>query len=107
MASLTLHKAKYGAIGFTELHNQLSEEGFSVFAWQDPPGGFFLEHKHPNDELIVVSSGKIVFTIENYRYELEAGDALELPANTTHSAANEERMPVSYFICTRTPEATA
>ena len=103
MTEVTVHKAKYAECSqFAELHEKLSGEGFSVFAWQDPPGGYYSDHSHPNDELIVVSSGRIVFTIDNGRYELGAGDAMELPANTRHSAANEDRMPVSYFICTKT-----
>ena len=99
---LNLEKGKYADFSnFSELHGKLADEGYQVFTWQDSSGDSHMNHSHPNDELIVISSGKIVFTINELRFEMEPGDALSLPANTVHSAVNEERQPVCYFICTK------
>lgn len=72
-----------------------------MFVWSDSEGAVYDDHSHRHDEYIVVASGAIVFKIASLRYLLEAGDALELPANTVHAAVNENHGPVSYFICTR------
>ena len=107
MAGISVEKAKYVEYsGFQELRDKLTEEGFQVFTWQDAPGEYHSEHSHPSDEVVVVSSGKIIFTIGDASYELEPGDALNLPANTVHTASNQERMPACYFICTRTTEGS-
>jgi quercetin dioxygenase-like cupin family protein len=98
----TLQKGKYSdCIGTAILREKLEAEGFDVFSCSDSPGAVYSDHSHSHDEYIVVATGRIVFIIDNQRFPLEAGDALDLPANTVHSAKNEDRQAVSYFICTR------
>jgi quercetin dioxygenase-like cupin family protein len=98
----TLHKFKYSDFGNTaDLRRQLENEGYSVFSWSDSAGAVYEDHQHSHDEYIVVATGRIVFIINKQRFQLEPGDAFDLPAHTVHAAVNEERTPVSYFICTR------
>jgi quercetin dioxygenase-like cupin family protein len=100
--SATLQKGKYSnCASAAGLREKLEAEGFDVFSWSDSPGAVYSDHSHPHDEYIVVASGRIVFVVDNQRFPLEAGDALDLPANTVHAAKNEDSRPVSYFICTR------
>ena len=70
-----------------------------MFSWQDLPGAAYSEHSHNHDEVIVVQSGAIKFTIAGEDYLLEAGDELILPAGTLHSAINPGDKTVSYLIC--------
>lgn len=98
-----LHPGLYADhIGFHEMREKLEAEGFTVFVWQDSPGTRYENTTHPNDELVVVASGRIVVTVSDQEYGISAGDALTLPANTAHNAQNVDHMPCCYFICTRT-----
>lgn len=97
-----LHKGLYADhVGFHELREKLESEGYTVFVWQDSPGTQYQNTSHPNDELVVVATGGIVFTIFEQEFALDAGDALTLPANTMHNAQNVGHLPCCYFICTR------
>lgn len=102
MASPEVFKGKYGKIGSADqIRATLLAEGFEIFPWRDAPGAVYAEHSHLHDELIVVTAGGIVFSIEGKDYTLGPGDAFKLPAGTVHSAVNSGSDPVAYFICTR------
>jgi len=98
--TLTLNKAKYAdAADSSQLQKLLRQQLLSIFSWQDSPGTTYSEHSHDHDEVIVVYSGAIKFTIAGKDYLLEAGDELILPAGTRHSAVNPGSEMVRYFIC--------
>lgn len=100
MPKLELLKGKYSNCSSElELRKTLSAEGYDLFEWQDRPGNFYSPHQHGHDEFIVVQSGSIVFTIGGTNYRLEAGDMLVLPHGTVHSAVNDGKQTVHYFIC--------
>jgi quercetin dioxygenase-like cupin family protein len=69
-----------------ELRRRLEDEGFSVWAWTDPPGADYVAHSHDHDESLWVVSGAITFGVDGARYRLEAGDRLMLPRGTVHTA---------------------
>jgi quercetin dioxygenase-like cupin family protein len=105
MTALEIHKRKYAQfVKVAELKAQLAQEGYSVIPWHDRPGRSYGKHWHPHDEYIVIASGRITFTIDHQEIQLEAGDALSLPAHTEHTAVNDGSSTVEYFICTRTRE---
>lgn len=79
--------------------NKLHEKGYSIFEWTDAPGAYYSPHSHGEDEFIVVLSGSIVFKIDGVDYRLEAGDALDLPAETVHAAVVDGKKQAKYFIC--------
>lgn len=94
-------KGKYKeCAGRHAVEKRLQSEGYSTFSWQDAPGSYYSPHSHPHLEYIVVHSGCITFKIDGRNYLLEAGDALVLPANTTHEAINDGIATACYFICT-------
>lgn len=100
MIELSLEKGKYSAVeSSSALKRQLEQCGLSVFSWQDSSGAYYSPHQHSHDEFIVVYEGRIVFLISGVRFEMEAGDQLNLPANTIHEAINEGEETVRYFIC--------
>ncbi|HEY9870758.1 MAG TPA: cupin domain-containing protein [Candidatus Obscuribacterales bacterium] len=101
MTRARVRKGMYSDLSAQELQLRLSQDGYSIFAWRDAPGTYYPQHSHPHDEFIVVVSGSIVFEIAGSQYELNTGDALELPAGTVHAAVNRGSTAVSYFICTR------
>ncbi len=101
MAEVQLHKGRYKeCAGRDAVQKRLHSEGYSTFSWQDAPGSYYSPHSHPHLEYIVVHAGSITFKIGGRDYALEEGDALVLPANTTHEAINEGDTTVRYFICT-------
>lgn len=65
---------------------QLEKEGFtSVSEEQDAPGTVYPEHAH-GKAAFYITDGSITFTVNGDTTELKAGDRLDIPANTTHSA---------------------
>ena len=50
------------------------------------PGAVFPEHHHPQEQITVVLSGQIEFTVDGEKMVLHAGDASVIPANVPHGA---------------------
>jgi quercetin dioxygenase-like cupin family protein len=50
------------------------------------PGSEFPVHSHPEEQVTVVVSGEIVFTIDGEPVALRAGQAAVIPANMPHGA---------------------
>jgi quercetin dioxygenase-like cupin family protein len=50
------------------------------------PGGVVSEHHHPQEQLGIVLTGSLVFTIGGERRELVAGDTYVIPSNVPHDA---------------------
>ncbi len=66
----------------------LRAEGLEPSSWSNGPGDRYGAHDHGYDKVIVVASGSITFGLPDLgrSVELAAGDRLELPAGTRHSA---------------------
>jgi quercetin dioxygenase-like cupin family protein len=54
--------------------------------WTAEPGQLFAAHAHDYDNRLWCAEGSIILTVGEQQISLQAGDALELPANTIHSA---------------------
>ena len=70
----------------TVLRERLVEEGLDPGAWSNDPGDRYGSHDHTYDKVIVVTSGSIIFGLDDGPTELAEGDRLELPAATAHDA---------------------
>lgn len=68
------------------LQRQLEAEGFSVWAWTDPPGSNYQPHSHDHDESLWVVRGEIIFGAAGREFRLGPGDRLMLPKGTVHTA---------------------
>jgi quercetin dioxygenase-like cupin family protein len=66
----------------------LDDEGLTYYAWSSAPLEVFSAHTHMFNKIIYVLSGSITFSlpVEGGKWILEAGDRLELPVGTLHSA---------------------
>lgn len=65
----------------------LEKEGFtSVYEWTDAPGIVYTEHIHQGPVTIFVTEGDVVLKIGNETKGLRAGDRLDVPVQTPHSA---------------------
>jgi len=71
-----------------ELAKFLHDEGLRCYPWSNAPHDLYSPHLHTYDKIIYVVRGSITFILpeENKSLTLHAGDKLELPANTVHSA---------------------
>jgi hypothetical protein len=71
-----------------ELRAILSSEGLAPYAWGNPPGEVYAEHRHPFVKVLYCVSGSIRFELPEERgaAELGPGDRLDLPAQTLHGA---------------------
>ncbi len=48
-------------------------------------GNYASTHKHPNEQVGYVISGKYLLTIADNEYKLQPGDSYAIPENTEHS----------------------
>ena len=71
-----------------ELAARLAAEGLAPGRWGNGRGDRYVAHRHPYDKVIVCARGSITFGLPGRggNITLEAGDRLELPADTDHDA---------------------
>lgn len=54
------------------------------------PGGSFAAHHHPrSEEIVVVTSGTVVLTVEGVEHVLEAGDSVAIARTHVHDLRND------------------
>jgi quercetin dioxygenase-like cupin family protein len=72
----------------SELMQLCAEEALRPYQWSNGPHDVYSAHKHSYDKVIFVVRGSIMFGLpeEGREILLEAGDRLDLPANTVHDA---------------------
>jgi quercetin dioxygenase-like cupin family protein len=71
-----------------QLEARLRAEGLSASSWGNGPGDRYPAHGHGYDKVLVATSGSITFHLVETAQDivLAAGERLDLPAGTTHSA---------------------
>ncbi len=62
------------------------EEGLTPRTWSNAPGYEYEAHDHPYRKVLFCIDGAIVFHTHDGDISLEAGDRMDLPAGTVHSA---------------------
>ena len=75
-------------MGERQLRARLAEEGLDASAWGNGPFDHYQEHRHGYDKVLVAAAGSVTFHLPELGRDvvLEAGDRLDLPANTLHGA---------------------
>ena len=65
-----------------------AEQGLNPYPWSNGPHDVYAAHSHSYDKVIYVVRGSITFGLPELgqRLTLQAGDRLDLPANTVHDA---------------------
>jgi len=65
-----------------------AEQGLSPYPWSNGPHDVYSAHSHSYDKVIYVVRGSITFGLPELgqHLTLQAGDRLDLPANTVHDA---------------------
>ncbi|HEU4894299.1 MAG TPA: AraC family ligand binding domain-containing protein [Acidimicrobiia bacterium] len=63
-----------------------ADEGLSPQTWSNGPGYVYGEHHHPYLKVLFCVAGSIVFHTPQGDIAMGAGDRLDLPPGTTHSA---------------------
>jgi quercetin dioxygenase-like cupin family protein len=63
-----------------------SAEGLEPSSWSNAPGYSYAEHEHPYHKVLYCVSGTITFHTPHGDIEMSAGDRLDLPPGTRHSA---------------------
>jgi quercetin dioxygenase-like cupin family protein len=71
------------------MRDRLEQRGYRVSRYVYPPGTRFPEHTHAIDKIDAVLSGRFRMTVEGQEVILEAGDAIDVPRGTVHSAEVE------------------
>lgn len=66
---------------------QLENEGWEhVYEWQDKAGAVYEEHSHEGKVVLLVTEGSMDVAIDGTTSTLRAGDRLDIPPHTPHSA---------------------
>ncbi len=80
--------ARVAAVTESELLEQLTREGLHPRRWANDPRAVYGAHDHPYGKVLVVASGQITFTFTatGRAILMKAGDRLEIPPRTSHSA---------------------
>src|SRR2546422_9245533 len=68
------------------LRDAFRAEGLSPYAWANGPGDRYGVHTHAYDKVLYCARGSITFVVEGRDVRMKAGDRLDLPAGTAHSA---------------------
>ena len=56
-------------------------------------------HSHPNEQWIFVLEGELEMEFDGKWHRAKAGDAIYVPANKVHKAANNSSQDVVFFTC--------
>lgn len=80
------------------MREELERKGYRCFDWSDSPGTVYPPHTHPHDEVLHIQSGRMEMEVAGETRVLQAGDWLELPKDTVHSARVLGDKPVRYLI---------
>jgi quercetin dioxygenase-like cupin family protein len=80
---------------------RLEGRGYQVSRYIYRPGTCFPEHTHAINKIDAVVSGRFRMTVDGQEVILEAGDAIELPRGTVHSAEVVGDEPVVSLDATR------
>jgi len=68
------------------MQQKLERKGYAVTRYVYPPGTYFPDHSHEVDKIDGVLSGQFMLRMDGEAIILEAGDTLEVPHGTVHSA---------------------
>ena len=70
------------------LRQLCADEGLNPYPWSNGPHDVYSAHTHSYDKVIYVVRGSITFGLPelDQKLTLNAGDRLDLPANTVHDA---------------------
>jgi quercetin dioxygenase-like cupin family protein len=79
-------QAAWGPLNEPAMRKRLEAEGYSVSCYTYPPGTYFSEHTHTVDKKDTVLRGRLKISAEGREVVLEAGDIIEIPAGTVHTA---------------------
>ena len=67
--------------------DQLKAEGFShAYVWEDGPNATYGDHTHPTLTTHIILKGELTLTSERKTTTHKAGERVDVPANTVHSA---------------------
>ena len=76
------------------LKSQLYSEGFGAYQWKGTPGAAYLDYVHTQDEVVCVLSGRADVSVGEESRQIQAGDRVDVPANTYHSITVTSEEPL-------------
>ena len=70
-----------------DLEEKLRAEGFRhTYVWQDSPNAYYPDHVHPVLTAHIILDGEMTLSQNGERRVYSAGERVDVPAHTVHSA---------------------
>jgi quercetin dioxygenase-like cupin family protein len=91
----------WGKLTEAAMRRRLEAEGYAVSRYHYPPGTCFPEHTHAIDKKDTVLKGRLKIGAAGQEFVLRAGDMIEIPAGTPHTAEVVGRETVVSLDATR------
>jgi len=95
--------AAWGPLSEAAMRKRLEAEGYRVSRYVYPPGTYFPEHTHSVAKKDTVLRGRLRIGAEGHEFVLSAGDMIEIPAGTRHTAEVVGEDAVVSLDATRSP----
>ena len=85
-------KSSWGETSQEYLDPKLSQQVFTsnnvmIVHYVYEPGLEFEVHSHPQEQVTIVQSGRLLLNVEGEKVELKSGDICAIASNVTHSSA--------------------
>lgn len=93
----------WGQLSEAAMCKRLEGEGYGVSRYVYPPGTYFPEHTHAVDKKDSVLGGRLKIGTPGREFVLTAGDTIEIPAGTRHTAEVVGEEAVVSLDATRSP----
>lgn len=91
-------EAEYGVLTEANMEKKLKSQGFDHFKkYIFPPGMEFPDHTHGVTKKDCILRGSFEFRMFGQTVELEAGDMLDVPGGSLHSAKVLGSIPVTFY----------
>lgn len=76
----------------------LTGRKMQIIRYEFPAGAVLRDHQHPQEQALVVTRGRLLFTVDGRDHVLEPGQAIVIPPHVNHSSRVLSDDPVETIV---------